>query len=559
MVSHKEISCIDIKEVDLQSHQKNVVKFIEKNPNKKGIIIFHGLGSGKTITSIVILRCLLKNDSTKEAIVLTPTSLIDNYQNELKKFKFEEKEKIRVMSYMKFINEYKSNKVTCNNKIIVIDEAHNFKATSGSMALEMLTCSSNASKVILLTATPIQNNVTDIVNLLAYITPYSRKQIKHIVTNENYTDMKRLLKCNISFYTTPQSGDSNYPEKIEHDIILKMGEEYYKKYYNIQEDLHFNLPEIFKSTKNLTVFFNGIRRAVNVVDKESPKIIWTVNKIIEDNSNNKKVLVYSNWKNTGINVITKLLDEIDIKYSLITGSISKNKRVDELQRYNSGKTKVILITSAGGEGLNLKNTRTVIILEPHWNNEKLNQVKGRAIRYKSHSSLPKNERKVDIYNLILVKPEKLLPKDNLPSADEILRDMAKSKDIIIKEFYNNVKRYSIEDNPDCMKLNIKSKCHIMYVKTGYTGILIKQMDKLNKLLDNKLIGITTKTDYYPYRDIKLPIPPTEDSIITYYTSVPQLLNAIHEMNYVYVIKMKGSIETEDIYNICFVEFDTIKS
>ena len=46
--------------------------------------------------------------------------------------------------------------------------------------------------------------------------------------------------------------------------------------------------------------------------------------------------------------------------------------------------------------MDLKGTRLMQVLEPHWNVEKLNQVIGRAIRHGSHSALPENEREVDV-------------------------------------------------------------------------------------------------------------------------------------------------------------------
>lgn len=58
---------------------------------------------------------------------------------------------------------------------------------------------------------------------------------------------------------------------------------------------------------------------------------------------------------------------------------------------------VIGITGAGAEGISLKCCRSVHIMEPYWNNVRLDQVKGRAIRICSHKDLPYEQRTVDIY------------------------------------------------------------------------------------------------------------------------------------------------------------------
>jgi hypothetical protein len=66
---------------------------------------------------------------------------------------------------------------------------------------------------------------------------------------------------------------------------------------------------------------------------------------------------------------------------------------------------VIGITGAGAEGISLKCCRAVHIMEPYWNNVRLDQVKGRAIRICSHTDLPYAERDVEIYTYCSVFSE----------------------------------------------------------------------------------------------------------------------------------------------------------
>lgn len=67
--------------------------------------------------------------------------------------------------------------------------------------------------------------------------------------------------------------------------------------------------------------------------------------------------------------------------------------------------RVFCITSAGAEGLSLRNVRAVHIMEPYWNDVRLKQVKGRAIRIGSHLDLPLEERNVSIYTYVSVFSE----------------------------------------------------------------------------------------------------------------------------------------------------------
>jgi hypothetical protein len=64
--------------------------------------------------------------------------------------------------------------------------------------------------------------------------------------------------------------------------------------------------------------------------------------------------------------------------------------------------RVFCITAAGAEGLSLKNVRTVHIMEPFWNDVRMAQVKGRAVRICSHMELAPEERNVEIFTYISV-------------------------------------------------------------------------------------------------------------------------------------------------------------
>ena len=67
--------------IDIHKHQE-IPKNYLKNTNGKGLLIFHGLGSGKTLTSISIAE----NYQDKDVIVITPASLQDNFKKELTKY-----------------------------------------------------------------------------------------------------------------------------------------------------------------------------------------------------------------------------------------------------------------------------------------------------------------------------------------------------------------------------------------------------------------------------------------------------------------------------------------
>ena len=88
------------------------------------------------------------------------------------------------------------------------------------------------------------------------------------------------------------------------------------------------------------------------------------------------------------------------------------------------------------------------ILEPHWNTPKLDQVKARAIRYKSHDHLPEDEKTVVIQNYKSTLPQekgvrrffsKLTGNKKKFSTDEYLYNLAARKQQLNEEFLNVLK------------------------------------------------------------------------------------------------------------------------
>jgi SNF2 family DNA or RNA helicase len=345
--------------------------------------------------------------------------------------------------------------LTCKNHILIIDEAHNL-GRLGERSKVINKCAQAAFKVLLLSATPVQNNPYEILNLLTMITStfdlkkYKKSAMQTLVASEFETkpsaSFKHLFDCNVSVFINKDT--KNYPNSTEHVVNLTMSPAYYYEYYNVERDIKQDLPKIFTDTKNLITFLNGARRAVNMINQISPKINWALEKILDEISHGRKCLLYSAWRQTGIDIISLALKEKGIPFSQVSGSMSRDQRTKHINDYNHNKTKVMIVTVAGAEGLDLKATRNVIIVEPHWNQARTKQIIGRAVRYGSHAKISEKSRNVNIYYLNLVKPEKkyLIRDDKLPTADEILTRIGETKSLSINTFYDKLKEVSIENN-----------------------------------------------------------------------------------------------------------------
>lgn len=441
------LSCTLYKNVTLKDHQTRVCNYITKN-DPRGLVLFHSVGSGKTITSITVIRCLLAMYPKKKVFVVTPKSLVDNFHKELAKLNVKFGKKLTVSTYTRMVNDIKENGVKkYKNNIIIIDEAHNLRTQAlkgkGKNVEAIMSATNIASHVYLLTATPVLNNKVEFTNMYAMVTRNETilPKLYKFFADATNKELRIALKNKISYFKNTDKSD--YPAVTYKNIEFEMTDRYYDLYMQIEEDLGGNT--FFADTKNLSVFLNGIRRAVNNVEYSvpTPKVVWSVEHIQESLKKDKKVLIYSTWIKSGSKLIQDELDELDIPWVQVNGTMSQRSRTIAVNKYNSGKVKVIFISSAGAEGLDLKATRSVIIMEPHWNSEKLRQVIGRAVRYKSHESLPNAQRTVDIYHLLLRKPEDRREIDRLKSADAILMNLSEKKDSELTGFFDILIKASI--------------------------------------------------------------------------------------------------------------------
>jgi hypothetical protein len=86
---------------------------------------------------------------------------------------------------------------------------------------------------------------------------------------------------------------------------------------------------------------------------------------------------------------------------------------DKANNNNLGEIiKVLMITSSGSEGINLRNTRYVHIMEPYWHPVRSEQVIGRARRICSHKNLPDELQTVEVFVYLMVFSEEQLKSDD---------------------------------------------------------------------------------------------------------------------------------------------------
>ena len=157
--------------------------------------------------------------------------------------------------------------------------------------------------------------------------------------------------------------------------------------------------------------------------------------------------------------------------------------------------KVLMITASGAEGIDLKNTRFVHILEPYWHHVRINQVIGRARRICSHAELPEEYRNVTVYmymskfkdGMDLEEFNALKTQDNSISTDQLLYNIMERKRGLSVMFLDTLKEASI----DCI-VNYKDKC----VSKPFATLKNKKITSIDYKMDplKKFDTVTQKVE-----------------------------------------------------------------
>jgi SNF2 family DNA or RNA helicase len=491
----KSSNCISRSKIVLKDYQIKCINFIGSND---ALLVVHGTGTGKTLTALAASQCFLDLNPNGKIIVISPASLIKNFEKEMPKYgsrlsskyffysftkftslnhkayltPFElfyrdslftfkrdnpeaDSEELRYIMLKYFNNKIKTKKVVgpdegmkrfednpkylaykmradeinlagvydCRGAMVIIDEAHNLR-NMGVRYKAMFDSIIKAKKILLLTATPFVNKIHDFVPLIniLYRDPKILNKMNKVIPADVRQDdpvyyktlnnLAQALKGKVSFYNEKDS--DAFPKVRIHKIEVEMNMSFFREYEKaLIDDKKFgDVPELY---------YNGFRRAVNAVGVHE-YLNQKIDDVLSIIKKGHQTLIFTNWLEDGVEILTKVFEENDISYIVISGEVQADLRLSIVESFNLKRIQVLIITIAGSEGLDLKETRNVIILDPVWNKATIDQIIGRAVRYLSHSKLPIDQRYVDVYNLILKSPYK-----NVPSGDELLYEIINRK------------------------------------------------------------------------------------------------------------------------------------
>ena len=287
------------------------------------------------------------------------------------------------------------------------------------------------------------------------------KDEKYYDVSDYLNQVEKFVNSYDSYLTTKLYSDKDKKYTIADDI---------KK---IRENYNYNLTEFYNKEKQKSQLFEALYACsakyltiiLNILRSPGPVLVYSNYVLMEGLQIFKMYLKYfgfSSFKdmNTGTN---------GFRYIEYHGGIDKEERFKNVEQFNVNENKkgdvvkIIMISPAGAEGLSLKNTRQVHIVEPYWHEVRIKQMVGRAIRLCSHKDLPKNERVVEVFRYKSIRSTL----NKKMSTDQLIESIARSKEGLLQSFEDAIKESAIDcelykahnllvDDYKCFKFEEKS-------------------------------------------------------------------------------------------------------
>jgi superfamily II DNA/RNA helicase len=175
-----------------------------------------------------------------------------------------------------------------------------------------------------------------------------------------------------------------------------------------------------------------------VIDaKKTPKIVSMMSDALNEMEKNPKaqIVMFSNFIDHGTNALASVLKESKVPFGTFTGRDAKKKRDQAVADFNAGKIKVLVVSGAGAEGLDLPNATLIQMMDGHYNPEKITQAEARGIRRGGLAYLPPEKREVRVKRYVAT------PIDDSMSIDNQIYEIAAKKARMVNKFREIVKEW----------------------------------------------------------------------------------------------------------------------
>ncbi|VVB80047.1 putative ATP-dependent RNA helicase [uncultured archaeon] len=420
-------------------HQANGALSIIRDMNTHALLADE-VGLGKTITTGMVIKESIVRGFVKKILILTPPSLVDQWVAELKekfeldfkivesaddwvdsKFMIASLDRVKIFDNQK--GEFKHKLAhEVNWDLVIVDEAHKLKErnTVRWKFVDML----KKKRFLLLTATPFQNDLLELYNLLNLLKKGHLGTVKEFRNKFLYKGNKRYplnplelrkklgelmirrKRTEIGIDYKPRVPkiipvELTKEEKVIYDNICDL----IKSKYFLASGSQINgllavyaiLPKITSSSKSAIESLTKIWQsdeyheetrafAKGILDdyaklRVDSKIetLFNLVKEIRARSDDEKILIYTRHPTT-LRYIVEKLAPLNLKIVEFMGGLDREEKTRRINEFKSGNADILISTDTGAEGLNFQFCRNLINYDLPWNPMSVEQRIGRLDR-----------------------------------------------------------------------------------------------------------------------------------------------------------------------------------
>ena len=431
------------------------------------------MGLGKTLQVLTAIQYLKQKGylEKEHVLIIAPTSLLTNWQEEIRKFtpdltsyifhgtarRFSKKKyDIYLTSYgviRSDIDKFKKQKWF----LCVIDEAQNIKNpdTKQTKAIKSI----KAKHKIAMSGTPVENRLSEYWSIfdftnkgyLSNLNKFRKNYIVPIEREKNQNTLENFRQITQPFILRRLKTDKNIikdlPDKIVNDIYCNLTKEQIALY---KETLDASMAEVDKnggikrkglvlkminSLKQICNHPSQFTKSKNINVNESGKMEILMNTLENILQADEKVLIFTQYVKMG-EIMQELIEErFHEEVLFLHGSLTRKKRDAMIKKFQNIKQNKIFIISlkAGGTGLNLTAAQNVIHYDLWWNPAVENQATDRAYRIGQKEN-------VMVYRFI-----------TKGTFEEKINEMIHSKEELAKLTVGNGKTFITEMNSEDLK------------------------------------------------------------------------------------------------------------
>lgn len=411
-------------QVEFLDHQVKSAETVIEQMNGRAILADE-VGLGKTIEAGLIIKEYMIRDSVRKILLLVPASLVNQWVRELN-----EKFYIPAVAYRKnydwdqhniFVTSMDTAKRSPHKEailkldydLLLIDEAHKLKnhKTKNYQFVQSI----QKKYCLLLTATPVQNQLIELFNLISILKPghlgdyasFKEKFGKDRNKIKKDEFLKQLVQ-KVMVRNTRKNTILNHVKRNIHTIWIDFSHSETEVYADLERvDLFTSFSKITylrELCSSREACFLSLANLMNQDNEHIIKPLMTkieqlphhqkANKLMEllNQIGDEKVIIFTEYRATQY-YLQWYLQQHNIRSVPFRGGFKRSKK-DWMQQLFKNHVQVMIATEAGGEGINLQFCNHLINYDLPWNPMRLEQRIGRIHRFGQ-------KKDVNIYNLAI--------------------------------------------------------------------------------------------------------------------------------------------------------------